>query len=74
MQEGIISKGIMCNKLYLIHSVLVNQSEKFLNRLHNQFTDNNLMENSLNYQTHSAWYSVHINQSVLVPKVELQKL
>jgi hypothetical protein len=58
MQEGIFSKGIMFNKIYLIHSVLVNQSKNFTKRPHNQLTDNNLMANSLIYQTHSAWYTV----------------
>lgn len=53
MQEGIFSKGIMFNKIYLIHSGLVNQSKNFMNRPHNQLT-NNLMANSVIYQTHSA--------------------
>jgi uncharacterized membrane protein affecting hemolysin expression len=58
MQEEIISKGIIFNKIYLIHSVLVNQSNNSLNRPHNQLTDNNLMANSLIYQTHNAQYTV----------------
>jgi len=58
MQEGIFSKGIKFHKIYLIHSVLVKQSKNFMNRPHDQLTDNNLMANSLIYQTHSAWYTV----------------
>jgi len=57
MQERIFSKGIIFNKIYLLHSVLVNQSKNFMNRPHNHLT-NNLMANSLIYQTHSAWYTV----------------
>jgi len=64
MQEGIFSKGIMFNKIYLIHSVLVNQSKNFMNRPHKQLTDNHLMANSLIYQTYSAWYTVFILISV----------
>jgi len=34
MQEGNISMGIMLGKIYLVHTVLFNQSENFLNSPH----------------------------------------